>query len=125
MLMLLVFCSNFFYYCFADENLVVSEDLEILEEKVLEEDNHISSNEELEIEDIQIERTGTEIENAEESFDLQIEEVQEETQEIDSKENLEEENVLNNRYVYDDCDICDYCYDDTDCQTFCSTSCIG
>ena len=61
-------------------------------------------------------------------IDSNLEELAIEEQELkenisnNTEENLETENE-ETRYVYDDCDICDYCYDDEDCILFCTNEC--
>ncbi len=50
-----------------------------------------------------------------------IEEQEEKKQKIEDNLQIENENF---RYVYDDCEICDYCYDDEDCTLFCANQCV-
>lgn len=64
--------------------------------------------------------------NFDSSSILELEELsndkEQQEQESDFEENLQVENE-ETRYVYDDCDICDYCYDDEDCILFCNNEC--
>ena len=69
LLMLLIFLSNLFCYSFADDNLVISESLDILEEKTPEGSVHIPLDEESEIESIQVGNLDTKDENIQELFE--------------------------------------------------------
>ena len=130
-MLLLVISSNCFYYSFAEEQNIV-EIFEIIEDEVMiqekidwqesfmephdNEESQLDEEKNQEVQEIQeIEK----IQYLEEIDKMNKEEqgTDEETIGVLERENEE------NRYVYDDCDICDYCYDDEDCILFCTNEC--
>lgn len=180
-LMLLVFCSNFFYYSFAnneewiinneefiddyetsflDENELHEELVDIDEDFSLDindsitskwENDDVNGNPEFTI-TVNETNPGKSSETGVESWNSLVNELvnddetensldfsanilewemdiwQEYTEEQKEdtphfEDDLQVENK-ETRYVYDDCEICDYCYDDEDCTMFCENQCV-
>lgn len=146
-MLLLVISSNCFYYSFANNEEISessefdfnemeenSESLGDLDSSLLDslesQENEINK-EFLEASEDNFDETQvTNEEFLDDNFDsssgLELEEINNDKEQEGQDPNFEDNLQLENeefRYVYNDCDICDYCYDDEECISFCSNEC--